>query len=86
LGGTGGGTEDLFFSLRFLRQRKKKKRPIAPAIRRAATAEPTPMPIAAGVLTPPEEEEGCWVGTRTWVAMVPVPRGDVVRLLTENPV
>jgi hypothetical protein len=78
--------EDLFFSLRFLRQRRKKKRPIAPAMRRAATAEPTPMPIAAGVLTPLEEEEGCWVGARSWVGMNAVPGGDVVRLMTEKPV
>lgn len=67
----------------FLRQRRKKKRPIAPARRRAATAEPTPMPIAAGVLTPLEEEEDVWVGTRSWVGVDIV--GDEVRVIVEDP-
>lgn len=68
----------------FLRQRKKKKRPIAPARRRAATAEPTPIPIAAGVLTPleEEEEEGC-AGVKRSVGM-DIGGGDA-RVTTENP-
>jgi hypothetical protein len=67
LGGTGGGEADGglgLVDLFLLRQRKKKKRPIEPAMRRAATAEPTPMPTATGVLTP-LEEDGVGVGMRS---------------------
>lgn len=68
----------------FLRQRRKKKRPIALANRRAATAEPTPMPIAAVVLTPlVEDGEEVWAGTSSWVGMEK--EGTDVRVMMENP-
>ena len=41
------------------------------------------MPIAAGVLTPLEEEEDVWVGTRSWVGVDIV--GDEVRVIVEDP-
>jgi hypothetical protein len=84
LGGTGGGVADVVLdSLFFLRQRRKKKSPIAPARSRAATAEPTPIPITAGVLTPPEEEEGGWAGMGSSVGMDTGGGGAWVRM--ENP-
>jgi len=54
-GGRGGGILRAFF---IFRHRRKKNSPIAPAIKSAATAEPTPIPIAAAVLTPPSVADG----------------------------
>lgn len=41
------------------------------------------MPIAAGVLTPLEEEEDVWVGTGSWVGIDIV--GDGVWVMMEDP-
>ena len=84
MGGTGGGVADVVLdNFFFLRQRRKKKRPIAPARSKAATAEPTPMPITTGVLMPLEEEGGAWAGMKSSVGM-DIGGGDA-RVRTEIP-
>ena len=64
----GGEERDVCFLLRRRRLRRSKKTPSMPTARRAAAAEPTPMPIAAGVLRPLDARDGC-AGVRGCVGM-----------------
>lgn len=88
MGGTGGGMAGCFAGLAclfFLRRRRKKKQHARLARRRAATADPTPMPMTAGVLRPLEEDgELVSTGTRSCVGMGIEERPDV-RVTTEKP-